>query len=169
MTNETMMNTINTTAARIYDKLEKALSESDRAEESLSMIRDGFDPSDNFTSVYIVPMLESIAADCGMTADTFCVDEDLVVEHFVEVVTDALPEREAVRPNGETERNTIRYFLDFDPFDQDSFCLMTTDGHDTVYEGRLSEIVKPGDDWQDALDRHFEKTLGILPGEWEIG
>lgn len=60
------------------------------------------------------------------------------------------------------------YYLDFDTIDQDAFTLNTVD-HDEVYAGRLSDIVKDGDEWQDALDRFFEKELGIAPADWVIG
>jgi len=156
--------TIRTTADRIFCGLEAALTEGATAEEKArinDLLHEGFDPADSYASVYIVPFLQDIAKDCGMTAETFEVDEEAVIDHFADQVRDLLEEKAA--------GNTVRYFLDFDPFDQDAFCLMTTDGHDTVCEGRLSEIMEQGDDWQDALDRHFEKTLGILPNEWEIG
>lgn len=158
--------TIRTTAGRIFCGLEATLAEGATAEEKdriRDLLHEGFDPADSYASVYIVPFLRDIAKDNGMTVETFEVDEEAVIDHFADQVRDLLEEEES------TEGNTVRYFLDFDPFDQDAFCLMTTDGHDTVFEGRLSEIVEPGDDWQDALDRHFEKELGILPNEWEIG
>lgn len=63
-------------------------------------------------------------------------------------------------------KNAPGYYLDFD--DQDAFTLNTVD-HDEVYAGRLSDIVKDGDEWQDALDRFFEKELGIAPADWVIG
>ena len=63
----------------------------------------------------------------------------------------------------------MRYYLDFDPFDFDKFTLKTCDEHDNVYEGRLSEIASDGDDWQDALDKHFEQYLSIKPEDWVVG
>lgn len=63
----------------------------------------------------------------------------------------------------------MKYFLDFDSTDFDLFRLKTCEDHDVVYTGRLTEIVENGDDWQDALDRFFEKELNIQRNEWEIG
>ena len=45
--------------------------------------------------------------------------------------------------------------------------------HCSVTEGNRHsiaiEIIESGDDWQDALDRFFEKELNIQRNEWEIG
>lgn len=65
--------------------------------------------------------------------------------------------------------NPVKYFLDFDPFDFDKFTLYTCSDHNEVYAGRLSEIVKDGEDWQSALDAYFAYDLDISPKEWVIG
>lgn len=63
----------------------------------------------------------------------------------------------------------VKYWLDFDPFNGDHFILKTRDGNDMVYSGLLSEVTTDADSWQDDLDRLFERELGIMPDEWEIG
>ena len=34
---------------------------------------------------------------------------------------------------------TKKYYLDFDPFDSDEFCLITCDEHDVVFTGSVKE------------------------------
>lgn len=63
----------------------------------------------------------------------------------------------------------MKYFLEFSQVDQDRFELKTIEDHDTVCEGRLSQVEGADADWQDALDRHFKKEHGIDPSEWEVG
>lgn len=63
----------------------------------------------------------------------------------------------------------MKYFLDFNAMDQDKFELKTIEEHDTVCEGRLSQIEGADADWQDALDRYFETQYNIKPTEWEVG
>lgn len=61
----------------------------------------------------------------------------------------------------------MKYWLDL--ANDDSFTLYTVEDKEEVATGRLSDIMEEGDDWQDALDRHFESQYGIKPSEWEIG
>lgn len=63
-----------------------------------------------------------------------------------------------------------KYFLDFDPFDLDQFCLKTVEEHDVVYSGHISDIIEEDEpDWTGAFDAFFEKELGIKSEEWEVG
>ena len=61
----------------------------------------------------------------------------------------------------------MKYWLDL--ANDDNFTLYTVEDKEEVATGRLSDIMDESDDWQDALDRHFESKYGILPNEWEIG
>lgn len=64
----------------------------------------------------------------------------------------------------------MKCFLDFDPFDNDTFCMKTCEEHDVVYEGRLSEVLPEGcDDPSAVLDELFEKEPGIKSGDWVVG
>lgn len=88
--------TIRTTADRIFCGLEAALTEGATAEEKArinGLLHEGFDPADSYTSVYIVPFLQDIAKDCGMTAETFEVDEEAVIDHFADDIRDLLEEK----------------------------------------------------------------------------
>lgn len=64
---------------------------------------------------------------------------------------------------------TKKYYLDFDPFDSDEFCLITCDEHDVVFTGSVSEIIGDADDPWEVLDNYFEKELNIKSEEWEVG
>ena len=83
--------TIRTTADRIFCGLEETLTEGATAEEKArinDLLHEGFDPADSYASVYIVPFLQDIAKDCGMTAETFEVDEEAVIDHFADDIRD---------------------------------------------------------------------------------
>ena len=66
--------------------------------------------------------------------------------------------------------DNIKYFLDFGN-DYDTCYLETCDEHDLIYTGKISDIMKKENntDWQDALDKFFERELNIKPNEWEVG
>ena len=61
----------------------------------------------------------------------------------------------------------MKFWLDL--YGDDEFTLYTVEDKEEVATGRLADIMEEGDDWQDALDRHFESKFGIKPNEWEIG
>jgi len=68
------------------------------------------------------------------------------------------------------DERTKKYFLDFDPSNEDEFVLKTRDGHDVIFSGSISEIVgKDADDPWQVLDDYFEEHLGIISEEWEVG
>lgn len=51
------------------------------------------------------------------------------------------------------------------------FALVSIDERNIVYEGRFKDLGIDDEDeqWVDKLDDFFEKKLGIMPDEWEIG
>lgn len=67
------------------------------------------------------------------------------------------------------DEKSKKFFLDFDPFDEDTFVLRTREGHNVVFTGSVSEIVGNSDDPWQVLDDFFEETLGIVSEEWEVG
>lgn len=61
-----------------------------------------------------------------------------------------------------------KYFVDL--YD-DSFEVLDTENHDTIYTGSLSGIgIEENDpDYTNKLDNFIESELNIRPDEWEIG
>lgn len=53
----------------------------------------------------------------------------------------------------------------------DSFEILDTENHDTVYCGKFTDIgIEDNDpDFTNKMDRFLETELGIAPNEWEIG
>lgn len=63
-----------------------------------------------------------------------------------------------------------KYYLDFDPFNEDVFVLLTCNNHDVIFTGNISEIIGTDtDDPWDVLDKYFEKELNIKSEEWTVG